>query len=529
MAPSGAISIAPFYPVYYNPAMKRWFLAFLICLSFTDAKIQTLYNSLNPRSIPQHLAFYQLYPATPQGQESLQKAWWLLTGTRQQQTPPELFASLSPAVDSIIGLITKQPYAETPSLTDRQLQIIDEAGSRLANRRLEGFRAKSEADVIKLPSDQVDLARGLFLSELGNTGDAHYKMRSYEAMIDLMALQILSSLPHNATSRDKISAINHFIFEEMGFRFPPHSLYSEDIDLYTFLPAVLDSRRGVCLGVSILYLCIAQRINLSLEIITPPGHIYVRYNDGDEIINIETTARGVNYDSDVYLGVDTRSLQQRTMKEVVGLAHMNNAARFWHQKDYAKVCECYEKGFPYLGHDPFIKELMGFAYLLSGKTEEGDTLLREIAGKMQDHEVSKDTMVEDYLMGNVDAEGIQKIFIHVDEKRESVLEKQKALKETLVKYPKFRDGVFALATTWLQLHRTKEALQILQQHHEIDPENPSSQYYMSVIYAMRTDYNRAWEHLENAEALTKRRDHYPKALKELRRELHLTSPQPNLL
>lgn len=504
--------------------MKPWFVVFFLFLSFTDAKIQTLYTSLNPRSIPQHLAFYQLYPETQQGQEALQKAWWLLTGSRQQQTPPDLLASLSPAVDSIIALIAKQPYADTPSLTESQLQLIEKAGSRLANRQLKGHYAHTEAEVIALPTHEVDLARGLFLSELGDKGDAYYKMRSYEAMIDLMALQILSGLPQNATNKDKITAVNRFIFEEMGFRFPPHSLYSEDIDLYTFLPAVLDSRRGVCLGVSILYLCISQRINLPLEIITPPGHIYVRYHAGDEIINIETTARGVNYDSEVYLGVDTRSLEERTMKEVIGLAHMNNAARFWHQKDYAKVCGCYEKGYPYVGHDPLIKQLMGFSYLLSGKINEGEQLLNEVSGRMLDHQVSKDTLAEDYLNGNVDAEGIQKIFIHVDEKRESILAKQASLNETLKKYPKFRDGIFALATTWLQLHRTKEALEVLKHHHELDPENPSAEYYLAILYAMRTNYNKAWVHLENAEAIVKARNHSPKALKELRRELFMLSP-----
>lgn len=504
--------------------MKRYILFFALCLSFTDAKIQTLYHSLNPRSIPQHLAFYQLYPDTPQGQEALQKAWWLLSGIREEKMPPDLLASLQPAVDNIVGLIAKQPYAETPILSEKHLQLIEKAGSRLANRRLRGSKAQSEGEVIALRSDEVDLARGLFLSELGNDGDAYYKMRSYEAMMDLMALQILASLPPNASNQDKISAVNRFIFEEMGFRFPPHSLYSEDIDLYTFLPAVLDSRRGVCLGVSILYLCIAQRINLPLEIITPPGHIYIRYREGENITNIETTARGVNYDSEVYLGVDTKSLQERSMKEVIGLAHMNNAARFWHQKNYEKVCSCYEKGFPYLSDDALLKELMGFSYLLSGKVDAGKALLQEVAGTVQDHQVSRDTLAEDYLNGNVDAEGIQKIFIHVDEKRESVLEKQKSLQETLSKYPKFRDGKFALATTWLQLHRTKEALEVLKEHHEIDSENPTAEYYLAILHAMRTDYNNAWKHLKNAESLTLKRDHNPKALKELRRELAMISP-----
>src|SRR6202044_1243325 len=124
----------------------------------------------------------------------------------------------------------------------------------------------------------------------------------------------------NATPQQKIDAINSFIFEEMGFRFPPHSRYAKDIDIYTFLPSVLDSRRGVCLGVSILYLCLAQRLGLNLEMITPPGHIYIRYHEGENIINIETTCRGIHMDSEDYLGINTRCLQMRNIKEVIGLA-----------------------------------------------------------------------------------------------------------------------------------------------------------------------------------------------------------------
>ena len=98
----------------------------------------------------------------------------------------------------------------------------------------------------------------------------------------------------------------------MRFRFPPHSLHAKDIDIYTFLPSVLDGRRGVCLGVSILYLCLAQRLGLDLEIITPPGHIYVRYQSPEgEMINIETTARGIDIPSERYLGMETRKLQTK--------------------------------------------------------------------------------------------------------------------------------------------------------------------------------------------------------------------------
>ena len=153
----------------------------------------------------------------------------------------------------------------------------------------------------------------------------------------------------------------------MQFRFPPHSLYAKDIDLYTFLPSVLDSRKGVCLGVSILYLCLAQRIDLPLEIITPPGHIYVRYRNKESITNIETTARGINLPSDTYLGINTRKLMQRTIKEVIGMAFVNQASAVWGKEDYLTTVSLYEKSALYLPDDPLLKMFLGFNYLFIGK------------------------------------------------------------------------------------------------------------------------------------------------------------------
>jgi hypothetical protein len=254
--------------------MKRLLpLIALLFLSATPAKIRTLYNSLNPRSISEHLAFYQLYPSSPEGNRAIQHAWTLMTEESVAPGNAKLLASLTPAVDTLVSLIAKEPLEKRAALTQSELRIISKAGQRLKNRSLKGFHASTSEEVLALAPDEIDLARALFLSDESEEG------KSYEAMIDLMALQILAKLPQNPSPYDKIEAINAFIFDEMCFRFPPHSLYSQDIDLYTFLPAVLDSRRGVCLGVSILYLCIAQRLDLPLEIVTPPGHIYVRYKN----------------------------------------------------------------------------------------------------------------------------------------------------------------------------------------------------------------------------------------------------------
>lgn len=491
-----------------------------------NGKLRLLLNSCDPTSISQHLALYELYPNTYEGQQALQRAWKLLSGNSALQINAQLPLpnSLS-SIQNIIALINKQPSIETSLLSDADLDVIDRLSSRLANNRLKGRHALSEDDVLQLNSEEIDIARGLFLSQIGDEPDALRKIRSYEAAIDLMALQILARLKPNSTPEEKIRVINNLIFEELDFRFPPHSIYAKDIDLYTFLPSVLDSRRGVCLGVSILYMGIAQRIGLELEMITPPGHIFVRYRKGDKIINIETTARGINLPSEVYLGINTRKLKQRDEKQVIGMAHFNQASVYWLNGDHQKALEIYHIAKKYLQEDPLLLELMAFNYLFIGDEKTGSDLLTKVRHYLPDYAVAPDNIADDYLNGQADADGIKAIYMHVDEKRSSLLEKKKLIEEAIARKPNFRAGYFHLANVLLQLHHEGQALEALEHYHTLDPNDPTAEYYLTVLQAKRLDYNKAWKHLKNVEEIVAARDHQPKALKTLRKELSTCCPE----
>jgi regulator of sirC expression with transglutaminase-like and TPR domain len=489
-------------------------------------KIKALYSSLNPHSIAEHLAFYQLYPHSVEGKKACHDAWQLLNqNSGNENVSLSSLPDVNSILQTIIALINKEPNEELPSLSEAELKLINKLCSQLGNRNLKGYKATSEADMIALPSQEIDLARGIFLSQLGEGPAALLQIDSYEALIDLMALQILAQIPTPATPEQIIKAINHFVFTEMEFRFPPHSLYAKDIDIYTFLPAILDSRKGVCLGVSILYLSLAQRLSLPLEMVTPPGHIYVRYHQGDKVINIETTARGVDLESEEYLSLDTCQLQLRDLKEVIGFAYINQASVFLQEEKYEQSLAIYLKALPYLPHDILLKELLGFNYLFVGKREKAIALLEEVKNYIPTYTISASTLAEDYLLGNIDAEGIKAIFMHVDETAASILEKQSRLAQAIKQHPQFRAGMAALAITWLQLHREGEALEILEKHHALQPLDPTTHYYMAALYAERMDYNKAWEHLKFAEKIAHGRNHFPLALKELRYKIAYLCPE----
>jgi len=502
----------------------RTLVVLLIVLAFplsaATPKRKILLSRLDPSSASQHLAFYQLYPETQEGTVALKRAWALLSNRADTVTP--IHQLPSPRVlDSIIALVNRQPSEPLPKMTAGDLATINSLSRDFGNRGLRGFGALTEDEVLALPSEEIDLARGLLLSQQIPLDE----IIAYEAMIDLMALQIRSQIPVGAGAEQMVRALNRFIFEEMQFRFPPHSAFAKDIDVYTFLPSVLDSRRGVCLGVSILYICLAQRLNIPLEIITPPGHIYVRYRNGDQIINIETTARGIDVESEQYLSLNTRKLQLRDLKETIGFAHVNQASLYWSGDDQSKILPSYEIARKYIHRDPLIEELYAYALIVNGQEERGRQILRQQTGVTADHVVAKDPLCEDVLAGKTDREGILSCFLMVDEDRASLLKKKEKLETHLKRFPEFRSGLFTLATTLMQLHREGEALDVLKRYHKIDANNPTAEYILCILSAKRHDFNEAWLHFDRAEQIVAARDHKPKALQELRKQLSVIYPE----
>lgn len=497
----------------------------LLFLSFTQEKIQVLYKSIDPTSISKHLAFYQLFPESPEGKKALEDAWKLLS--KQCRALPMTYVPES-AIDSIVTLVTKAEGVKTLSLNQEDLFAIQHLAESLPNRKLKGHFAQSEEEVLKLAPEDVDLSRGLLLAQLEEDKELKEKLAAYEALIDLMALQIAARFPSKPTPQQKIREINRFIFQEMGYRFPPHSVYAKDIDLYTYLPSVIDSRRGVCLGVSILYLALSQRLDLPLEAITPPGHIYVRYRSPEGIRNIETTARGIHVDCEEYLGIETTELPLRNMKEVIGLAYYNEASVHWQNENYEKALLCYHKAEKYLPQDPLLMELMGFNYLFIGELEKGKSLIEKAhENGIPCDQIAQGSVGEDYLLGKIDAEGIRTIFLHVDENRDSLLNKKVKLQKLLQTWPNFRAGYFHLAIVFLQLHRMGDALSTLQQYAAIEPDDPSAHYLLSELSAERFHYPNAWKYLKQAKQLLANRKKLPKALKEFEHALSTHSPPPN--
>ena len=498
-------------------------LLFLLPLLLVFAgkdQVEALYSQIEPDNLTKLFAFYHLHSDTEFGNSALDSAFSLINKHREEKialTTIPLFHRID--LGSFLTMLTKQPEEKVPQLDQEQIEFIEKISDHLPHKQLKGHQAKTIKEVLALPSHQVDLARAIFLSQYG---DQMEMVQSYEASLDLFALSILARLPNNPTKEQTIEQISHFIFYEMLFRFPPHSLWIKDIDTYTFLPSILDSRHGVCLGVSILYLSLAQRLGIDLTICTPPGHIYLSYqNDAGDVVNIETTARGIDVPTKRYLSIQTKEVEHKELKEVVGLYHINAASVFWHGDKYEKAIEHYEAALQYMPKDVLAQTLLGFNCLLAGQEAKGRYYLGQVKGKKISGSITHNLCVEDFLEGKVDVEGIKAIYESVDETRESIIQKREQLEKIVEKHPKFRDGIFHIATTWLQLGRKKEALQVLQKYHEIDSNNPIVEYYLTFLHLGRLNTASAKRHYKRLCFLLAQEHHMPEGVKEIKKNLKM--------
>jgi len=163
-----------------------------------------------------------------------------------------------------------------------------QASAALANQNKRGLRAFTIDGVLRLVEDEIDMGTAaLILSrDWGTTQTLH----SYRGRIDDMAEEILKTLREKRLPVDyrALPVINAYLFEEMGFRAVETADDPEDL----FLHVVLDRKRGYCLSLSILYLAIAERLGLPMFGVVVPGHFFVRYDDGRQQFNVETTSKG---------------------------------------------------------------------------------------------------------------------------------------------------------------------------------------------------------------------------------------------
>jgi len=115
---------------------------------------------------------------------------------------------------------------------------------------------------------------------------------SLAAVASVYALNIAAISPPESA----VAFIREIIYQRWAIAFD-----SAQDSLPNLLPqCVLMRRRGACLGVSLLYLLLAERLGLPLHGVVIPGHFFIRYERSGARINLEPNRGGFVYTDERY-------------------------------------------------------------------------------------------------------------------------------------------------------------------------------------------------------------------------------------
>lgn len=108
--------------------------------------------------------------------------------------------------------------------------------------------------------------------------------------LDEMALRVKQLLIHPSTAFEQCRVLNRVIFHEYGFRGDREDFHHPH---NCFLHKVIERRRGMPIGLAIVYLLVAYRCGIELEPVGLPGRFMVGCFLGDEPFYIDVFEGGV--------------------------------------------------------------------------------------------------------------------------------------------------------------------------------------------------------------------------------------------
>ena len=195
-----------------------------------------------------------------------------------------------------------------------------------------------------LKDDDIDLeARAFEIAKETNPG---LDVAAYRKKLDELLGRIAAATASAKDAREKVRLIGQQLFEKEGFRFE-ESKHARSLDL------ILDDRKAVCQGLSILYVLVGRKLAMPLRMLDVPTHNLIEYAGDDDRFYIEVTQSGRIYPNRGYLwqhlgvsrnaGVKAISTQQQSPAGVVGHLVLISGALLQDRGNLAEACVKYAR------------------------------------------------------------------------------------------------------------------------------------------------------------------------------------------
>lgn len=209
---------------------------------------------------------------------------------------------------------------------ERFLREVADGSNRVAAGHARWYLAELKlADPVSefrnfIRSHHYDLETGMLL--MCRTVYPTVEISRFGQELDRLAARCRALMTPTLPNRDKCKIINRVLFQEFGFR--------GNVEDYTdpensFLNRVLETRKGLPISLSIVYLLVAERCGLRLQPVGLPGHFVVGCFRDRQVFFIDPFDRGrfltseelLSYLAGRELSPNTRALTPTPVREVL--------------------------------------------------------------------------------------------------------------------------------------------------------------------------------------------------------------------
>jgi regulator of sirC expression with transglutaminase-like and TPR domain len=127
--------------------------------------------------------------------------------------------------------------------------------------------------LVSPPDDGEDLPLTEAALAIAQVVDANLDLATVQSDIDRLAATLKARLPADAGQVHKLRLLNRYFFHELGFSGNANDYYDP---ANSFLPKVLERRRGIPISLAVLLMEIGQQVGLPLRGVSFPGHFLVK-------------------------------------------------------------------------------------------------------------------------------------------------------------------------------------------------------------------------------------------------------------
>ena len=173
-----------------------------------------------------------------------------------------------------------QTLSSDPKMRRRAVEILNHQARQAADEQFLEFCRRNGED--------LDLEAAVWL--LSATRYPGINREAYSALYDAWADDLSERLEFGETAEQRLSIINRFFFQDLGFTGNDHYGYEPEC---CYVNRIVDKRSGNPIGLCALYLFISRRLRLPVAGIGLPGHFICRYQSSTSEIYIDCFRKGI--------------------------------------------------------------------------------------------------------------------------------------------------------------------------------------------------------------------------------------------